>query len=178
MKGRPTSLRGKFREDLAISLPGMCALFLSVSCIFSVSCIAEELGDLPESSIVQTENTHPDDSSVKTTNDKLSTDEVITIAPQDTESSTGEENTDQGNFPSTPVTQSETSTTTFDEDQPESTLLDPELTDSELTESEQIETNQEASPARKRSKITSAIESFTPTEEISADNAVPFPVDI
>ena len=35
---------------------------------------------------------------------------------------------------------------------------------------------QENKAAKK--EITSAIESFTPTEEISADNAVPFPVDI
>ena len=34
------------------------------------------------------------------------------------------------------------------------------------------------SPEPRKQEISSAIESFTPTEEISADNAVPFPVDI
>lgn len=33
-------------------------------------------------------------------------------------------------------------------------------------------------PSRRPGRLTSAIERFTPTEEISADNAVPFPVDI
>lgn len=33
-------------------------------------------------------------------------------------------------------------------------------------------------PLRRPGRLTSAIERFTPTEEISADNAVPFPVDI
>ena len=39
-------------------------------------------------------------------------------------------------------------------------------------------TPERESPASKRKRLTSAIESFTPTEEISADNAVAFPVDI
>ena len=33
-------------------------------------------------------------------------------------------------------------------------------------------------PSRTSNRITSGVERFTPTEEISADNAVPFPVDI
>jgi hypothetical protein len=46
------------------------------------------------------------------------------------------------------------------------------------TEERAAEPVQVQAPSRKRNRLTSAIERFTPTEEISADNAVPFPVDI
>jgi hypothetical protein len=46
------------------------------------------------------------------------------------------------------------------------------------SEAPAVEPVQVSAPSRKPNRLTSAIERFTPTEEISADNAVPFPVDI
>jgi len=49
-------------------------------------------------------------------------------------------------------------------------MLEPETPPAEPVQVE--------APSSKPDRLTSAIERFTPTEEISADNAVPFPVDI
>jgi hypothetical protein len=51
-------------------------------------------------------------------------------------------------------------------------------TPSAETESPNTEAAQVQAPSGRSGRVTSAIERFTPTEEISADNAVPFPVDI
>lgn len=59
-------------------------------------------------------------------------------------------------------------------------LPDGEDTDMPIPEAETppAEPEQAQAPSRRSGGLTSAIERFTPTEEISADNAVPFPVDI
>ena len=65
-------------------------------------------------------------------------------------------------------------------DGPEEKLPDGEDADRRIPEAETPPAGPEQAqaPSRRSGGATSAIERFTPTEEISADNAVPFPVDI